>query len=368
MAPASAIPNFVKAYVTEDFTGGYSAESVQSLITRLLPGVAARALSGPVNMTAFLMNNTEFEHFVADSVIGMGKTEMLRDKHSIFPGATGGKVDWYVKTQGLPQSLALTKTATLVEQTLDGYGVWQFSLGRDDAPGFYDIPQILLPNSGNSLGSFAIVGEQRGLDLSPLQNDGFLPDVANVLEGAYTRFQTATVRFADTVTPTAGMTPFSTQQDYAVTVRAMPLLADIQEVTAALKFRNPMGDCLVRAPVPCFVKLSFVIRLVQGQLAPDLPTLIGELAQAVNSIGFTGCLPASVLTDIVQGSLTGGSYVDSIDILGRIQRPDGSFRLLRSIQTLEIPDEAASLVSHRTTTFFLDPRDVAITVLPIGGS
>jgi hypothetical protein len=32
------------------------------------------------------------------SVIGAGDLEMTRDKHTVFPGSTGGYTDWYVGT------------------------------------------------------------------------------------------------------------------------------------------------------------------------------------------------------------------------------------------------------------------------------
>ena len=369
VVPADLPPNFVKAYAAGDFSGGYDAESNTSLINRLLPGVAASALSGPVNMEAMLTQSTTFGRAVADSVIGMGKAEMVRDKHSIFPGTTGGKVDWYVRTQALPQTTQLAKTAAFVGLDTDGVGLWQFSLGRDEAPGFYDIASISLPTSGTFAGGYRVVSDIRGVDLSPLDNDGFLPDIADALEGRYSRFQTASVRFRDTDTVTGSLTAFQSQQVYSVLVRALPLIAEIQDAVAALKTRNPMGDCLVKAAVPCFVQLSFDLKLVSGQLSPDLPTIQAALAAAVNATGFTGVLPSSMLANIIQGYLSGGSYVDTIDMLGRLQRPDGTWRPLRSNEAILIPEdprETVRGVSPRTVVFYLNPNDIAISVLPAG--
>ncbi len=369
VVPADLPPNFIKAYATNDFVGGYDLESNTSLINRLLPGVAATALSGPTNMEAMLVHDEVFGRVVADSVIGMGKAEMVRDKHSIFPGATGGKVDWYVRTQALPQTMQLTKTATFVGSDTDGAGLWQFSLGRDDAPAFYDIVSISLPTSGTFVGGYGIVSDTRGVDLSPLDNDGFLPDIVNDLEGRYSRFQTATVRFRDTDTPTVGLTAFQSQRAYNVKLRALPLIAEIQDRVAGLGTRNPMGDCLVRAAVPCFVRLSFDLKLVPGLLTPDLPTIQNALAAAVNATGFVGVLPSSMLANIIQGYLTGGSYVDTIDMLGMLRRPDGTRRPLRSTEAVRIPEDAKEAVrgvSPRTVVFYLDPNDIAISVLPAG--
>jgi hypothetical protein len=364
VTPANPPANFIKAFATSDFLGGYSAESNTSLINRLLPGIAASALSGPVNMEATLIQQTAFSRVVADSVVGMGAPEMKRDKHSIFPGTTGGKIDWYIRTQALPQSIVLAKTATYVGPDTDGVGLWQFSVGRDDAPGFYDFPLICLPTSGAILGTYQIVSDQRSVDLSPLDNDGFLPDIVNDLEGRYSRFQTATVRFRDTDTPTSGLTVLQSTQAYNVTARALPLIAAIQDAVVAQKTRNPMGDCLVRAAVPCFVRLSLVIRLAPGQLSPDVPTIQNALAALVNQTGFTGALPASQLSQTVQDQLNGASYVDAIDMVGKLQHQDLSWRLLRSTETLLVPEETVRGTSPRTVVFFLDPADVAISILP----
>jgi hypothetical protein len=40
------------------------------------------------------------------SVLGAGDAEMTRDKHTVFPGATGGYADWYVGTTRQLQSVA----------------------------------------------------------------------------------------------------------------------------------------------------------------------------------------------------------------------------------------------------------------------
>lgn len=362
VVPDDPVPYFVKAYATNDFLGGYDQESLTSLTNRLLPGQAARALSGPVNMTAMLVNNPLFERVVADSVLGMGDAEMFRDKHSIFPGTTGGKMDWYVQTQELPQSVLLTKTATYMEDAGDGHGVWQFSIGRDDAPGFYDVTSIVQTDEADHLGSYPIESDNRMKDMSSLENDGFLPDVVTPLEAAYSRFQTTVIRFKDTDTPVTGLTPFVSTREYAVTVRAMPQIADIQDLVLDRSVRNPMGDCLVKAPVPCFLQVSCTVQLLPGQVEPDLDATKAEMAQMVNRTGFLGVLPASRLTRIIQQYLVGGAYVDAVDVLGRLLRPDGTFRLIRSTETLQVPDEPERMVSARTVVFFLSPDDIAITV------
>jgi len=362
LTPVLPISHFVKAYAAEDFVGGYDAETIAASIARLLPGLTARSFSGRAHMAAALRGQAAFERVIADSIVGFGDGEMLRDRHTIFPGAMGGRVDWYIRTAALPQSLGLTKIATLMEKTEDGYGLWQFSLGRDEAPGFYDIPQVWPSDSGDHLGTYTITSETRSFDGTTLANDGFLPDFDISLEAAYSRFQTATVVFKDTNTPTSALTENVSTQEYAITVRVMPLIGEIQDYGSARKYRSVAADLVAKAPVPCFLTLSFTLQLLPGQASPDVTQIQNALAAYVNATGFIGRLPASKLTDIVQEFLVGDAYAEAVDMLGRIRRPDGSIKLLRSTETLIVPDEPSRMVTARTVTFFLDPNDIAVTV------
>ena len=353
---------YVTSYAESDFTGGRDAETNTQLMNRLLYGVAAKTLSGRVHMSAALRAETDFQNVVSDSIIGFGDAEMIRDQHSIFPGSLGGRVDWYVRTQERVNNVGLTKTATLVEKTDDGYGIWQFSLSRDDAPGFYDVSEVKPTGVSASQGSYEVTSDVRSTDMSSLDNDGFLPDVDDTYyEGVYSCFQTAVIQFKDTDTETVSLTEFSDTQDYAVTVRAMPDIDDVQDWAADRGTRHFGGDALVKAPVPCFLEVSFTIQLKSGQATPDLDTIKTALAQGVNRYGFTGRLPASYLSDIIHDSLEDVAHITAVDILGRIRRPNGTIRQLRTTETLVVPDEASSMVSSRTVAFILDTSDISIS-------
>jgi uncharacterized phage protein gp47/JayE len=353
---------YLTSYAESDFTGGRDAETNAQLMNRLLYGVAAKTFSGRVHMSAALRAETEFQSVIADSIIGFGDGEMLRDQHSIFPGSVGGRSDWYVRTQERVNNVGLTKTATLVEKTADGYGIWQFYLDRDDAPGFYDVSQIVLTTATGIAGSYEVTADVRGADLAALDNDEFLPDIdSDNYEAVYSRFQTAVIQFKDTDTDTADLVELSATQSYSVTVRAMPLIADVQDWASDRGTRHFGSDVLIKAPVPCFLEVFFTVQLKSGQTTPDLDTIKTALAQGVNRYGFTGRLPASLLSDIVHDSLEGVSHLTAVDILGRIRRPDGTTRQLRTTETLVIPDEPASMVSARTTAFILAVDDISIS-------
>lgn len=353
---------FVTAFAAADFTGGRDEETNTELIGRLLEGAACLALSGDVTMTAALRGQTAFADVLDSSVIGLGDPEMLRDQHSIFPGSHGGRVDWYVRSQKTPQLVGVTKTATLVEKTTDGYGIWQFGVARDELPGFYDVSRIVLASAGVEATSFAVTSDVRSNDLTALDNDGFLPDLATAAEGAYSRFQSAVIQFKDTETLTATLTAGAATADYAVTLRGMPLVAEMQDWVSSRSVRNRAGDALIKAPIPCFLRVSFTIHLAPGQATPDTSAIADDLASRVNTYGFTGRLPASALADVIHGRLSGIAHVNAIDLLGDIRRPDGVIRRVHSTEVLVVPDEPTAMVTGRTVGFVLTPNDVAISV------
>lgn len=359
--PNPSPSNFVTSYAASDFRGGSDTESNAELVSRLVYGLAAKALSGRINMSAAVRAETQFVRLVADSIVGYGDQEMLRDQHSIFPGSLGGRVDWYMRTQALPNSLGFTKTATLIDKTVDGYGTWQISFGRDEAPGFYEVTQIT-PLDRSYQGSYEITEDIRSEDLTALDNDGFLPDLVDWEESVYSRFQAVIIRFTDTDIETADLVEGVSTQDYSVTVKAMPLIGEAQDYAAGRDVRNVAGDILVKAPIPCFLQVSFNIELPPGQETPDVDQIADDLASLVNIYGFTGRLPASALADVVHNHLEGVASTSAIDMFGRIRRPDGVDRYLRSTELLEVPDEPDIMVSGRTVAFFLDPNDVAISV------
>jgi hypothetical protein len=355
--------NYVKSFASEDFIGGSDTESNQDLVDRFIEGMSAKAFSGRENMVAALKEQEDFNNVVADSIIGLGDQEMLRDQHTIFPGSMGGRVDWYIRTQPLYRRYGVAKSAVLIEQTSDGFGIWQMSFGRDEYPGLYDV--FVQPSDDSSYtGSFEITEYIRAADMTELEDgDGFLPDIVSALEATYSRFQSVVVRFKDDRTPSGSLTVGSSSADYNVTVRAMPLIAEIQEYALRRRVRNVMGDLLVKAPVPCFLSLTFNIELRPGQAAPDTDEIAESLANLVNYYGFAGRLPASALSDAVHNYLEAGTGLSAIDMFGKILKPSGDVRFIRSTEVLEVPDEPAEMSTRRTVVFLLDPADVSISVL-----
>ncbi len=364
MVPDVAPRGYLTSYAATDFTGGLDAETNQELIERLQQGVAARTLSNRVNMAAMLREIDAFSRIVAMSIVGYGDPEMRRDRHWIWPTSGGGRVDWYIRASERFERTVLTRTATLVEKTADLQGRWRFTVGRDEAPGFYEVAAVYLPGDEGSTGTYEVTSDTRAADLT---GGGFVPDVVGEQEAAYTAFQTAAVEFIDTDTDVVDL-ELGSSQDYEVVLKTLPLLADVQETVSHRDVRHYGADCLVRAPVPCFVQLTFTIYKQQGQDDPDTTAIAEALCAVVNTTGFTGALYASALHDAIHSLLPAGSSVGAIDMLGRLRYPDGSVRYVRDPDTLAVPDEPDSGVSRRTTQFFSEPGDIAIAVATVAAA
>jgi len=351
-------PHFVSAAAAADFVQGTSVETNKELIDRLEAGIAAKAWSNRSTIEALIREQAAFENIVAVSLVGMGDEEMLRDQHSLLPISYGGRTDVYVRSQALVGTTTKTITAMLVDTVAAG-GVWRFSVGKDDVPGFYDVSRVALLSAAATDTGHEVTLLDKSFDIT---GTGFKPDIETTQEAAFSPFQTASVEFLDTDTATTALTVGTSTQDYSVTFRSMPLVKDIQDFLDGRGVRNPAGDVLVRGAVPCFMSVNFSLRKYSGASAPNTDAIRLAVATAVNKLGFIGELHASTISDAIQGTLDSDVSIAKIDLFGRIVRPDGTIRIIRDGDVLNVPDEPALGVSGRTVAFLLNPADVGITI------
>ena len=358
IVPSSPPPTYVTSYATIDFTSGIAAETNTEVLTRLQEGISAQTLSNRVNMAAFLRGIEAYSRVIGMSIIGYGDAEMLRDKHSIFPVAYGGRVDWYVRSENLPTTVQLTRTATRLAEDNNTAPVWQIALDRDAAPGFYEVRAVRPKGTSSISGTLPILSDTRSYDLTTTD---FVPDITSAEEAAYSRYQTAILKFRDT-TQSISAYSFGATLEYDVDVTYMPLIADIQTTVSSRDVRHYGADCLVKAPIPCFVQISFIIYKQANEATPDSAAIQLAVSTTINAIGFVGRIYASKIQDAVHGYLSSNSSVGSIDIFGRIRYPDGTTQYIRGPELIQVPADTAKMVSHRTVQFFCRPEDVFVNI------
>lgn len=376
--PASAPVSFLTAYAATDFTGGADAETNTQLLARQQAGLAVKAWSNRAGIEAVIRAATvdvvttnsdgtttttqalQFPTLDVISVIGMGDAEMLRDKHSLFPVAGGGRADLYAKTDRTYQTVTVRKTASLISK-VGSVGTWQFGLGRADAPGYYEVTGVLLTTQDASSAGFPLATEVRSIDLS---GTGWKPDVTVVAEGVYSYYQAATCSFVDTVTDATSLLVGATK-DYDVVVRLMPQLAELQLLWNDVSRRPTMGDVLAKAPIPCFTSVSFTLNVRRGS-SVTTSVVQSAVADVVNSLGFAGSLPASLLAQTLH-TLLGDALVSvsGMQLTGRLRRPSGTVSFPSSPTLLTLPEESTEMLSGRTAVFLTDPNSVSVTVATV---
>jgi hypothetical protein len=364
-SPATLSQNpgsFVSAYASTSFSGGTDAESNSQLVTQLQSGLAAKAWGNRV--TAAAQITQQFPSVTETSIIGFGDPEMLRDEHSIWPGHTGGRTDTYIQTAPIQQYVTVTETATLIA-TAGNVGTWQFQIARDDAPGFYEVTQILTPSMPLTAQGFLPASDVRGFDLSIDSTHTYIPDIISPLEAAYTEFQTSTITFIDTVTSVSGLTVGVATAPYQVVMSLMPQIDTIQAFLGLRTNRPPMGDVLVRGAVPCFTGVSLTLNVISASTL-TVAAVQAALASAVNSQGFVGSLAASFINQVLH-NLAGTSLVSvsGLSMTGRIRRPDGVNVFVNSSTVLSVPSSPQVMSTANTVLFLLSPSNVAVNLVTV---
>jgi hypothetical protein len=360
-------------YAAEDFQGGFDAESNTALIQRLQDGAAAATTSNRMTIRSLIRRQADFAALTAVSVVGFGDVEMLRDKRTLLPVALGGRVDLYARTADLPVTRILTVTATYQgADPINGGGIWQFSLGRDAFPGFWDVRSVLPADAVPTDSGYVVLTDERGLDLTGTG----VPDIeiGQPGDGVYSRYQTAVVTFLDTDTPTAGLTAEISQATYQVMLRGLPQIDALQTFLGDRDRIDPAGDMLVRSAVPCDVSLTVLLFRPAASSEPDFAALAVQLASRVNGSGeFSGRLAVASLIPILASGIPAGWQVGDVSVSGIILRPEvrrssttSSTTFLRPGSSLLVPDDPGRGVSPRTVCFFLDPQSVTFTVRPLG--
>lgn len=357
ITPVRSLVNYVTSYAASSFEDGLNTETNDELLTQLQNGISAKALANRASMRALIASRPEFASVTNQSIVGYGDPEMLRDQHTIFPISYGGRVDWYIRGQEQLERSRLDVSAKLLSVT-GNTSTWQFSLDKNTYPGFYEVTKIRRADDTVLNSGFEIIEDSRSNDLT---GDAFIPDIADVAEGAYSPFQTTVIKFVDTVSDVTTLTVGQTAE-YACEVVGVPFVGEIQAFVSSRDIRSYAADVLVKAPVPCFVDVTLTINKAAGEPTPEINGIKTAIINEINNVGFIGRLDGSKIIDRVHGFIANASSVTELDLFGRIRRPDGSVQYLRSSDSLVIPDQPDKMVSAKTVQFFAESANISVNV------
>lgn len=360
------VPNFMPAnvtaiYATADFIDGRDPATNEDYIAKLAPALAAKTIGGRQSYIATIRSRSPFDTIPHISILGAGDPEQQRDQHGLFPISGGGKVDVYIHSSNYPQTQEHFLEAVYVGPGTIG-SRWQIVMDREVASGFYEVVRVAKPEDKTSTG-YQVVNETRGVDFSNLD---FIPAIKYLHESAYTRYQTVTIQFDDVDTTILNLVPNQSKAIYSVVTAGLPYVADVQDFLADRDRRSRTTDVLVRAAIPCFTKIAFQIRKDANDAAPDFEAIKQAVSARVAAVGFTGQLHASHIAAAAQQLLTGKQAIGSIDMFGRIRKPDGQLVYIRDNTLLQIPDNPQHLITGRTVAFLTSPDDVSVTAVTAG--
>jgi len=361
-----AINNTLSAFAAADFVGGRSALTNVDYIGKLAGGLTAKTIGSRASYAATIKAQPAFQTVRHISILGCGDVEQQRDQHGLFPISGGGKIDIYIQSHTNAQAVNYTLPATFVRTSAAG-SIWQVTVDKNVAPGFYDVARICkVADSANlTKVGYQTVAINRGVNII---GENFVPDIKYAQESTYTRYQTATIQFEDTDTLTAGLVPNTTTAEYNVTLRAMPLIGEISDYMTSRDNRPRGTDVLVKAAVPCFTQIGFQILVDAGDTISDsvIASIKKEIVEAIGAVGFSGQLHASIIDSAAHKYLTGRQVISKIDMFGKILRPDGSYEYVRDANKLIVPNDPERLVTGRTTVFLTGEDDISISVIVAG--
>ena len=355
-----AIAGTIDIEAAADFEGGTDAETNAELVESTQQGIAPEVFSGRAQVAALFQE--QYPQLVNMSQVGLGDSEMLRDRDNIFEMSTGGRTDLYVQTADTPEEVKVIKSCTYL-----GGGEWQVTINRNDAPGFYLINAVVTHNLTVFAGSLSIISEVRGLDLT--KETDWVNNVEGMVQGAYSRYQTAVVKFSDPTTP--GTTVVGSTLSYDFYITRLPDIKTLHDLTIERARRPQNGDYLVRAAVPAFAYVALEIKYRPKTTVPDRDVVKQAIASKINALGFTiGVLPMALVVDAAQGALEGGgTYTFTpINMYAEIYPPDtaplGKITIT-DVNQLTIPDLPERGVSQRTTVFYLPLSAINVIVNPM---
>lgn len=338
----SALPYFVRAVALETFSGGENDEDTDSLLRRMILGVGAKVLSSRVNMRAALLE--QFPEIRDSAVIGAGDLEMTRDKHSVFPGSTGGYADWYVGT-----TRQLARTSFVAETLLDGGvladGTHLYAVHIDDAQisCLYHVTGV---QDEETLDDCVILSQSIYTKDADDRAAGNAPLLHDYEEGAFTAYQITEIRFSS-------RKKLERVRVYGI---HMPLIREIQDWVLQCG-QAPIGlDVLVKGAIPSAVRFSAVLHSPTGEAVDEI-AIRSAVADAINHLPFGGLLAVSALTTLLHRKLPSGSYVTQPALFATTWLPSGAIVITQSDDRLEIDEPP--FASNRTTLFYCDPADVS---------
>lgn len=344
LGPSTYISSFVKAEAYGNFSTGKAIETDKQLLDKIKYSLSNSRVVSPVGIVNKF--TSEFPGFQTLSVCGANDAEMNRSKYNALGIATFGKADVYVRSSLGPETLILNKTAEKIAPD-----TWEMVVANYEAPGFYNIKSII-PDLVNidQAGTLEVQTINFGMSL---YNDQRNNELNTATEARFTKYQTATVTFAYTDSPSLAV---GSTANFIVHFNYQPNIASMQDLLLLDDQRLACSDYLVKAVIPCMVSLN--INLIKKRATDtydslNLQNLKKDIFTYINSIPFGAELHASNIVDLCHNYNI--KRVDlPIQMNGIILCPDNTSLSISDTDVLTIPQRLDKGITSKTTAYFID--------------
>lgn len=348
----------VTAAVT--FSGGRDEKELGDIVNAFLDNRVAKVLGSRDQIAAVIRSGSTFGDVKDVGIVGSGDPEMHRDKIKFVPGG-GGMTDIYVASGSLLASLPVTLTATPITRPDAGPQRYTISVGRDVAPGFLDVISVTDPVTGNAL---SLEKVERGIDVSPILGES-VPQISDIRQGTYSRFQTATITISD---PLLETDPVNTQtRSVSVTFRFQPGIAELQSFLSRRSNRFVGGDTLVRAAFPVYVSMQIRLRSQTSDRLPDADKMRQAVVSEIYRNPMRSALYQSDIAVAILPYLSDHISIDAVDFYATYLDRSGNSIAVNSRDYLELPHLTAEQFTSRTRAFYTSAEWVDFTVEQIVG-
>jgi hypothetical protein len=358
LSPNFDIPGFISAHALNDFFSGKAEETNKELLLRLKDGITSDGFSNKSAIASLIKKN--YPTVMDVSAIGFGDPEQIR-YHGIMPISEGGKLDLYIKSEGTPANINIDVSAVLIGFRVEGE-VWQASIPASKAYNFYDIVRVVKKEEEANFGivnGYGVLSISRSYDVT-LSGDEFIPEIEKPIEGAFSKYQTATVTFLDT--DNEGVSPLGSRANYSLTLRYQRNVKEIQDFLNSPTVRPMSFDVLVKGAIPLDLKIAIIISNRDPSYVVDNSVISYAVSSYVNNLKINQPLYKSDIISVIHGLLESEQSVVSVDMRGKITYPTGAVKYINSPDVLTIPNDTQNMVTSRTTAIFLNKSDVTIVV------
>ena len=358
LSPNFTIPGFISAHALNDFFSGKAEETNKELLLRLKDGITSDGFSNKSAIASLIKKNYPTVMDVA--AIGFGDPEQIR-YHGIMPISEGGKLDLYIKSEGIPANINIDVSAVLIGFRVEGE-IWQASIPASKAYNFYDIVRVVKKAEEANFGianGYGVLSISRSYDVTS-SGDTFVPEIEKPAEGSFSKYQTATVTFLDT--DNEGVSPLGTRADYSLTLRYQRNVKEIQDFLNSPTVRPMSFDVLVKGAIPLDLKIAIIISNRDASYVVDTSVISYAVSSYVNNLKMNQPLYKSDIISVIHGLLESEQSVMSVDMRGKVTYPTGAVKYINAPDVLTIPNDTQNMVTSRTTAIFLNKSDVTVVV------